>query len=233
MVNSKQTAQAPETDGRKLRWQEHKLARRAELSDGALNAIRARGSNIGMDEIASEIGVSKTVLYRYFGDKSDLTSAATLRFVESVLAPKLAEALGQDLDEFGLAEAAISVYVRTMADEPEIYPFIMGMTSSGAGVRAALENSERIVADLLAHVLGERLQRLGLLTDGADTWAYGVVGAVQLATHRWMLDRSTPVDELIEHLLMLAWGAISTIADSHGDRHRFMAQSHALPTFDT
>lgn len=216
-------------DGRKLRWQEHKLARRAELSDGALAAIRARGSTIGMDEIAAEIGVSKTVLYRYFDDKADLTSAATMRFMETRLAPALAAALGQDLDEFDLAEAAISVYVRTVADEPEIYPFIMGMTSGGAGVRAALENSERIVAELLAGVLRDRLERLGFLTDGALTWSYGVVGAVQLATHRWMMDRSTPVEELIEHLLMLAWGGITAIADAQGDRRVFMSQSHELP----
>lgn len=220
----------PAIDGRKLRWQEHKLARRAELSDGALAAIRARGSDIGMDEIAAEIGVSKTVLYRYFDDKADLTSAATMRFMETRLGPALAAALGQeDLDEFGLAEAAISVYVRTVADEPEIYPFIMGMTSGGAGVRAALENSERIVAELLAGVLRDRLLRLGFITDGALTWSYGVVGAVQLATHRWMMDRSTPVEELIEHLLMLAWGGITAIAQAQGDRRLFMSERHELP----
>lgn len=40
-----------------------------------------------MDEIASEIGVSKTVLYRYFADKSDLTNATMARYVETTLAP--------------------------------------------------------------------------------------------------------------------------------------------------
>lgn len=229
MTKTKQSADEPRIDGRKRRWQEHKLARRAELSDGALAAIRARGNTIGMDEIAAEIGVSKTVLYRYFDDKSDLTGAATMRFMETRLAPALTEVLGRDLDEFGLAESAISVYVRTVAEEPEIYPFIMGMSSGGTGVRAAVENSERIIADLLAGVLRERLERLGFVADGAMTWAYGVVGAVQLATHRWMMDRSTPVEELIEHLLMLAWGGIDMIARARGERGEFMAQDHVLP----
>lgn len=230
MTENKQSTAAPVMDGRKRRWQEHKLTRRSELADGALAAIRRRGSDIGMDEIASEIGVSKTVLYRYFEDKNDLTSAATLRFMETRLAPALAEAFSQDLDEFGLAEAAISVYVRTVADEPQIYPFVMGMTASGPGVRDAVATSEQLVADMLAEVLRLRLAQRGMVSDGASTWAYGVVGAVQLATHRWMSHRTTDVDELIEHLLMLAWGGIEAIARAHGSRAQFMAAPHALPS---
>ena len=65
---------ALKTDGRKKRWHRHKVERRNELVDGTLEAIRRRGSNVSMDEIAAEIGVSKTVLYRYFVDKNDLTT---------------------------------------------------------------------------------------------------------------------------------------------------------------
>ena len=84
-------------DGRKRRWHEHKIARREELVDGTIAAIRARGHDIGMDEIASEIGVSKTVLYRYFTDKNDLTSATMMRYVETILAPRIYAAVAEDL----------------------------------------------------------------------------------------------------------------------------------------
>ena len=53
---------AVKTDGRKRRWHQHKVERRNELVDGTLEAIRRIGSNVSMDEIAAEIGVSKTVL---------------------------------------------------------------------------------------------------------------------------------------------------------------------------
>ena len=56
------------TDGRKRRWHQHKVERRNELIDGTIDAIRRRGQYVSMDEIAGEIGVSKTVLYRYFVD---------------------------------------------------------------------------------------------------------------------------------------------------------------------
>ena len=75
------------TDGRKRRWHQHKVERRNELVDGTLEAIRRRGSNVSMDEIAAEIGVSKTVLYRYFVDKNDLTTAVLMRFAHATLIP--------------------------------------------------------------------------------------------------------------------------------------------------
>ncbi|WP_454557272.1 hypothetical protein, partial [Salmonella enterica] len=44
-------AKPEKSDGRKRRWREHKIARREELVDGTIAAIRARGREIGMDEI--------------------------------------------------------------------------------------------------------------------------------------------------------------------------------------
>ena len=84
---------AVKTDGRKRRWHQHKVERRNELVDGTLEAIRRRGSNVSMDEIAAEIGVSKTVLYRYFVDKNDLTTAVMMRFAQTTLIPNMAAAL--------------------------------------------------------------------------------------------------------------------------------------------
>src|ERR1700743_3297386 len=80
-------------DGRKRRWHQHKVERRNELVDGTLEAIRTRGRDVSMDEIAAEIGVSKTVLYRYFVDKNDLTTAVMMRFAQTTLIPNMAAAL--------------------------------------------------------------------------------------------------------------------------------------------
>ncbi len=53
-----------------------------------------------MDEIAAEIGVSKTVLYRYFVDKNDLTTAVMMRFAQTTLIPNMAAALSSNLDGY-------------------------------------------------------------------------------------------------------------------------------------
>jgi len=113
------------TDGRKRRWRKHKVERRNELVDGTLEAIRRLGRFLSMDDIAAEIGVSKTVLYRYFADKNDLTTAVMMRFTQTTLIPNMAAALSSNLDGFDLIREIIRVYVETVAGEPEPYRFVM------------------------------------------------------------------------------------------------------------
>ena len=85
------------TDGRKRRWHQHKVDRRNELVDGTIEAIRRLGRHLSMDEIAAAIGVSKTVLYRYFVDKNDLTTAVMMRFTQTMLIPNMAASSSENV----------------------------------------------------------------------------------------------------------------------------------------
>ena len=137
-----------------------------------------------MDEIASEIGVSKTVLYRYFADKNDLTNATMMRYVETILAPRIYAAIGAGVDEYELTRAAITAYVETVASDPEVYLYVMA--NSAGGNRAVIADSERMIAEVLSTVLGERLRQMEMDSGGSMPWAYAIVGGVQLATHWWI-----------------------------------------------
>ncbi len=168
-------AVAVKTDGRKRRWHQHKVERRNELVDGTLEAIRRRGSNVSMDEIAAEIGVSKTVLYRYFVDKNDLTTAVMMRFAQTTLIPpNMAAALSSNLDGFELTREIIRVYVETVAAEPEPYQFVMANNS--ASKSRAIATSEQIIARMLAVMLRRRMVAAGMDTGGVEPWAYHTVG---------------------------------------------------------
>ena len=158
------------TDGRKRRWHQHKVERRNELVDGTLEAIRHRGSNVSMDEIAAEIGVSKTVLYRYFVDKNDLTTAVMMRFAQTTLIPNMAAALSSNLDGYDLTREIIRVYVETVAAEPELYPFVMANNS--ASKSKVVADSEQIIARMLAVMLRRRMHEVGMDTNGVEPWAY-------------------------------------------------------------
>jgi len=152
------------TDGRKRRWHQHKVERRTELVDGALEAVRQRGRDVSMDEIAAEIGVSKTVLYRYFVDKNDLTTAVMMRFAQTTLIPNMAAALSSNMDGFDLTREIIRVYVDTVANEPEPYRFVMA--NSSASKNKVIADSEQIIARMLAVVLRRRMSRAGMNTGG-------------------------------------------------------------------
>jgi len=218
---------APKTDGRKRRWQEHKIARREELVDGTLEAIRVRGSHAGMDEIAAEIGVSKTVLYRYFADKSDLTKATTMRYVETVLAPRIYDAITTVGDDFALIRSTVAAYVQTVEADPEIYRYIMG---NGAGAEQnAIAESEQMFAGIVATVIGERARDWKMDSGGAVPWGYSIVGGVQLATHWWITNKQMSAEDLIDYLTMMVWSAIEGIVRIGGSPARFKAEEHIVP----
>jgi AcrR family transcriptional regulator len=215
------------TDGRKRRWHQHKVDRRNELVDGTLDAIRRRGSGVSMDEIAAEIGVSKTVLYRYFVDKNDLTTAVMMRFAQTTLIPNMAAALSSNLDGYDLTREIIRVYVDTVAAEPEPYQFVMA--NSSASKNKAVANSETIIARMLAVMLRRRMASVGMDTRGAEPWAFLIVGGVQLATHSWMSNRRMTTDELIDYLTMLSWNALCGIVVVGGSLEKFNSLPHPSP----
>ncbi|MGY4711931.1 TetR/AcrR family transcriptional regulator [Mycolicibacterium sp. CBM1] len=215
------------TDGRKRRWHQHKVERRTELVDGALEAVRQRGRDVSMDEIAAEIGVSKTVLYRYFVDKNDLTTAVMMRFAQTTLIPNMAAALSSNLDGFDLTREVIRVYVDTVAAEPEPYRFVMA--NSSASKNKVIADSEQIIARMLAVMLRRRMQREGMDVHGVEPWAYLIVGGVQLATHSWMSNQRMTSDELIDYLTMLCWNALCGIVEVGGSLEKFNSMPHPSP----
>ncbi len=220
-------AGSAKTDGRKRRWHQHKVERRNELIDGTIDAIRRRGQYVSMDEIAGEIGVSKTVLYRYFVDKNDLTTAVMMRFAQITLIPNMASALSTNLDGFELTREVIRVYVETVANEPEPYRFVMANNS--AGKNKVVADSERIIARMLAVMLRRRMRPEGMDLGGVEPWAYMIVGGVQLATHSWLLDPRMSADELIDYLTMLSWSALCGIVEVGGSLEKFRGQPHPSP----
>src|ERR1700753_139407 len=157
IVAKQVSAATIKTDGRKRRWHQHKVERRNELIDGTIEAIRRRGQFVSMDEIAGEIGVSKTVLYRYFVDKNDLTTAVMMRFTQTTLIPNMASALLSNLDGFDLAREVIKVYVEPVAAEPEPYRFVMA--NSSASHSKVIADSERIIARMLAVMMRRRMRQ--------------------------------------------------------------------------
>ena len=212
------TEKPDKTDGRSQRWEKHKQARRTELTDGTIDAVRALGPDVGMDEMATHIGVSKTVLYRYFADKNDLGVAVTARFFETALLPRLTEAITDDVDEYTLTRTVIGVYVGAVSDDPNVYKFTMSNAGS-----SSTADSEKLVASLLATAMRMRMAERDVDMSGAQVWADALVGGIQRSVDAWMKDRAVPEGDLIDYLTMMVWSSIVGIAAYNGSRDGFMA----------
>lgn len=200
-----------EVDGRRRRWAGHRQARRAELVAAAVEAIRAGGPHVGLDEIAARAGVSKPVLYRHFTDRDDLFAAVLDAIADEVLLPRIGlEALGEgggELTDAATIRGVVRAFVTVVDDEAHLYRF--ALRHAGAGSDGDfVASTERRIALALSALVGDRLRGLGLDSGGAQVWAFGVVGMVQLATRRWADERSMSADALVDYLTTIVHGGL-------------------------
>jgi AcrR family transcriptional regulator len=198
-------------DGRRSRWTEHRRARRADLVTAAVEAVRQAGPDFAVDDVARSAGVSKTVIYRYFSDKDELIDAVLQEISTAVLLPRLlGELVAEQPDDRARLHAVIAAFVSLIEDEPALYRFAYAHTGR-AGRTDLVAATEREIAEALGRMLTDRLRAAGRPAEAAMTWAYGVVGMVQLAAHWWAGNRSVSSAALVEQLTDLADGGLTAL----------------------
>src|SRR4051812_5979420 len=98
-------------------------ARREALLDAAIAAIEANGDDVTMTAMAAAAGVTKPVLYRYFGDRAGLYHAIAERFAVGLL-DELAAALTKGPGGRRSVEQSIDAYLRYVEAYPQLYRFL-------------------------------------------------------------------------------------------------------------
>ena len=198
-------------DGRAARWTEHRRVRREELVAAAVEAVRQAGPEFAVDDVARSAGVSKTVIYRYFSDKDELINAVLERISTAILLPRLLGELAVErADDRARLHSMIGAFVQLIEDEPALYRF--AYAQAGRSGRADLvAATEHEIAQALGKLMAERLTQAGRPIEPAMTWAYGVVGMVQLAAHWWAGTRLVSPAELVDQLTGLAYGGIGAL----------------------
>lgn len=202
-------------DGRSARWADHREARRAELVRIARRTVHHRGPDVSMEEIATAAGTSKSIVYRYFSDKTGLQIAVAEAVVlqiqgalEGVLrvAPTPREGL----------RAMVAVYLEMIESSPNVYAFVTrdGSVESGGPLGHFLDSVTHLVALPFARELGEQDEPAQHDEPGqhdeaeppdgaadaarasrealAEAWAAGAVGFVRGAGEWWMAHRGEP-----------------------------------------
>jgi AcrR family transcriptional regulator len=199
-------------DGRSTRWEAHRRARRAELVDAALIAIRRHGPVVGMDELAEVAGTSKTALYRHFADKSRLYLAVSSRVAETLLS-QLREVLRPGVEARAALRAGIDAYLQLIESDPQVYRFVVHHPALDRPIDDdPVGGLVQLIGDRVAAVLAPRLRQAGLDPAVALPWGHGLVGLVRAAADPWLegrvaMERVGLRDDLTE----LLWGGLAPL----------------------
>ncbi|WP_246168562.1 TetR/AcrR family transcriptional regulator [Arthrobacter luteolus] len=188
----KQTTSAP--DGRSIRWEAHRAERRGALIRAARRAVHTLGAQASMEEIAAASGTSKSVYYRYFGDKSGLQQAMGEVVINQMQEKILAAARSAASPRSGL-RAMVSAYLQMAQTSPNVYAFVTGSpageaaATNGNGVAAALSDFFANISAMMDHAVKAYLEgheSNALTQAAAGFWPTAALGMVRAAGERWL-----------------------------------------------
>lgn len=206
-----QAGQGPTgTDGRRLRWADHRVARRTAFVVAGVGAIDVHGSHASAEQIAEFAGVSRTVLYRYFRDREDLRQAIAENVVQDVLdavLPRLA--LTQNSTPRQIINSAIGTILGWLDEHPNLYHLLRSR-------RDGLESVENTLATTIATLLTAVLGFFGIESEEAEPSAYGIVGFVEAAGAWWLGNRSMSREKINDLICTGVWHLIEGTARDHG-----------------
>ena len=205
----------PRRDRRSSRWDDHRQARRAELTAATVTAIRTHGPDVGMSQVAAQARTSKTVVYRHFADKTDLYLAVCER-VATVLVAQLQKAMRDAPDPEGTLYAGIDAYLGLIEADPDVYRYVMRaprLEHATAGrAEDPVSDLTTLVGDHVSEVIASALHRSGHDAEPAPTWGHALVGMVRAAADQWLAARpDVPRETLARELADLAWGGLAAM----------------------
>jgi AcrR family transcriptional regulator len=175
-------------------------ARRAQILDAAAVVFRTHDpSSVRFDEVAAAAGVSRSLVYAYFGDRAGLMAGVYLHTLSG-----FDDELSQLLGDVPVDEARLRRLVRSYLQLVEANSAIWRLFATAG----TLDHDE---------VQRSRRARLQCI---ADTWgggvearlvARGLVGLLEAGATEWLEHRACSLDRAAEVMANTAWNGIARI----------------------
>jgi AcrR family transcriptional regulator len=185
------------------------VQRREQLLDVGRALFAERGFDAAsIEEIAHRASVSKPVVYGHFGGKEGLYAAVVARESDLLLSMMTAALQGGHPREL-LEEAASAFldYVEQCTDGFRILLRGSGVGSSTGTLTSLLDDVAARVEEILARGFAAR----GYSAALAPMYAQMLVGMVAFTGQWWLDARSPERDDIIAHVVNLAWNGLSRL----------------------
>jgi AcrR family transcriptional regulator len=174
--------------------------RREQIVEAAEQVFQGRDpADVAFEEIAEAAGVSRALVYNYFGDKGGLIAAVYLRSLRR-LDEELDRAVDPDAPDGERLHSVVRCYLRFANENSAAWRLI--------GSTATMERPE---------VLSARNDRFAKLarnwgdTAEARVAARAVIGFLESATLDWLEYRDLDVDRLADLLFTILWTGLSAV----------------------
>jgi AcrR family transcriptional regulator len=200
-------------DGRSARWAEHRAARRAELIEAAMGAIREHGPGVGMDQIARAARTSKPVIYRYFADKADLYRAIVTQTAGTLL-ERVVTALDGVTEPRAEIAAGVDAFLSMLEEDPELYRFAVSQPSDARDRDAddLVRDYTSTIGEIITQRLRGHLAEHGRDPAAAQPWGIATVGFLRAAGDWWVDHRDDMTrPQLADYLTSLLWGGAAGV----------------------
>ena len=172
--------------------------RRAQIVEAAAGVFELRDpSEVTFEEVAEAAGVSRSLVYAYFGDRGGLIAAVYLHLLDHLDA-ELFKALDAGLTDEAQLRRIVRRYLAFARDNEPAWALI---TAAGALRHPAVQAARR-----------GRIERI------ASSWpsqprarlvAQAVVGLVEAGAQDWLDYRDCSLDRAATTLVNVAWSGLS------------------------
>jgi AcrR family transcriptional regulator len=172
-------------------------ARRDQLLDACVVAIRKHGPDVSMSELAETAGVSRPILYDHFGDRAGVASALVDRYATH-LVPSIGDVFVPDVPLREAVARGINIFCSFVEKEPEVFRFLL--EASGPPDPGTMNSA---LGEMFASSFSASLFAVGRDPAMGDVWGHALPGAVFAAVEWWSQTRSMPRKTLVGHLTSL------------------------------
>lgn len=203
------TDAAPAVASRRARTERVRMSgreRREQLVDVGRKLFAEKGFEaVTIEEIAAKAGVSKPVVYEHFGSKDGLYAVIVDREM-NILLGMISDSLTARAPRALLEQAtrALFDYIETRADGFRVLVRDSPVSQSTGNFASLL----RDVASQVDERLAKEFDRNGFPSKFAPMYANMFVGMVALTGQWWLDVRKPKKDEVVAHVVNLAWNGI-------------------------
>jgi AcrR family transcriptional regulator len=183
--------------------------RRALLVEAAADVFKGRELNeVRFEEVAEAAGVSRSLVYAYFGDRGGLVAAVYLKGLEQ-LDNELGRTLDERLPDEVRLRRLIRRYLQFARDNEAAWQL---MVATGSQQHPAVQAARRARIERIASTWGE--------DASARLVARAVVGLLEAGAQDWLDYRDTGIERATRVLLAVLWEGLPSLR-----RHGFVAVS--------